>query len=90
LVTRRERIDDFIHKGSPPNNQPLQILCEDHVGTYVIPFPCLWMACGKTQKPEDASKLRWLVGGLLTKLSAKLLDFGLMFCLGAALQIRRR
>jgi hypothetical protein len=30
LVTRQERIDDFIHEGSPPNNQPLQILCEDN------------------------------------------------------------
>ena len=42
LVTRQERIDDFIHEGSPPNDQPLQILCEDHVGTYVIPTPCRW------------------------------------------------
>ena len=30
------------------------------------------MAYGKTQKPADASKLQWLVGGLLTKLSAEL------------------
>jgi hypothetical protein len=42
LTTRQERIDDFIHEGSPPNDQPLQMLCEDHVGTYVIPFPCRW------------------------------------------------
>jgi hypothetical protein len=42
LVTRQERIDDFIHKRSPPIDQPLQILCEDHVGTYVIPFLCRW------------------------------------------------
>ena len=35
MVTRQERIDDFIHKGSPPIDQPLQILCEDHVGTYL-------------------------------------------------------
>ena len=39
MVTRQERIDDFIHEGSPPNDQPLQILCEDHVGTYVISIP---------------------------------------------------
>jgi len=42
LVIRQERIDEFIHEGSPPNDQPLQILYEDHVGTYVIPFPCQW------------------------------------------------
>ena len=34
--------DQSFVKGSPPNNQPLQILCEDHVGTYLIPFPCRW------------------------------------------------
>ena len=32
LTTRQERIDDFIHEGSPPNDQPLQILCEELVG----------------------------------------------------------
>jgi hypothetical protein len=40
VVTRQERIDDFDHEGTPPADQPLQILCEDHVGTYVIPFLC--------------------------------------------------
>ena len=42
MVTRQERIDSFDHEGTPPPDQPLQILCEDHVGTYVIPFPCQW------------------------------------------------
>jgi hypothetical protein len=41
------------------------------------------MAYGKTQKPADASKLQWLVGGLLTKLSAELSGFRLTFCLGS-------
>ena len=41
------------------------------------------MAYGKTQKPADASKLPWLVGGLLTKLSAELSSFRLTFCLGS-------
>jgi hypothetical protein len=45
------------------------------------------MACGKTQKPADASKLRWLDGGLLTKLSAELSGFRLMFCLGLKLPL---
>jgi hypothetical protein len=30
----------FIHEGDPPADQPLELLCEDHVGTYVIPFLC--------------------------------------------------
>jgi hypothetical protein len=42
MVTRQERIDGFDHEGTPPRNQSLQILCEDHVGTYVVPFLCQW------------------------------------------------
>jgi hypothetical protein len=42
MATRQERIDAFDHEGSPPQDQPLEILCEDHVGTYVIPFLCQW------------------------------------------------
>ena len=42
MATRQERLDDFDHEGSPPKDQQLEILCEDHVGTYVIPFLCQW------------------------------------------------
>ena len=42
LVTRQERIDDFVHDGRPPANKPLQVLCEDHNGTYLLPFLCQW------------------------------------------------
>jgi len=42
VVTRQERINDFDHEGTPPADQPLQILCEDHAGTYVVPFLCQW------------------------------------------------
>jgi hypothetical protein len=42
MVTRQERLSDFIHEGTPPIDWPLQILCEDHNGTYVVPFLCRW------------------------------------------------
>jgi hypothetical protein len=42
MTTRQERIDAFTHQGVPPADQPLELLCEDHVGTYVIPFLCRW------------------------------------------------
>jgi hypothetical protein len=42
MATRQERIDAFSHDGAPPTDQPLELLCEDHVGTYVIPFLCRW------------------------------------------------
>jgi hypothetical protein len=42
MVTRQERINDFDHEGTPPSDRPFQILCEDHAGTYVVPFLCRW------------------------------------------------
>jgi hypothetical protein len=42
MATRQERIDEFSHDGTPPADRPLELLCEDHVGTYVIPFLCRW------------------------------------------------
>jgi hypothetical protein len=42
MATRSERINAFTHDGHPPTDQPLELLCEDHVGTYVIPFLCQW------------------------------------------------
>ena len=42
MAARQERIDAFSHDGTPPTDQPLELLCEDHVGTYVIPFLCRW------------------------------------------------
>jgi len=42
MAARQERIDAFSHDGTPPPDEPLELLCEDHVGTYVIPFLCRW------------------------------------------------
>jgi hypothetical protein len=42
MATRQERLDAFTHEGEPPVGQPLEVLCEDHVGTYVVPFLCQW------------------------------------------------
>jgi hypothetical protein len=42
MATRQERIDVFIHEGEPLPGVPFELLCEDHVGTYVIPFLCRW------------------------------------------------
>jgi len=42
MATRQQRLDAFLHEGDPPIDRPLELLCEDHVGTYVIPFPCRW------------------------------------------------
>jgi len=42
VATRQERVDAFNSEGEPPPDYPVELLCEDHVGTYVLPFPCRW------------------------------------------------
>jgi hypothetical protein len=65
MATRQERIDEFSHGGSPPADQPLELLCEDHVGTYVIPFLCRWHNGGwqslDADKSIEATVLGWRV-----------------------------
>jgi hypothetical protein len=63
MATWQARIDEFDHEGSPPQDQPLEILCEDHVGTYVIPFPCQWSdgawQNAETRRPIEAAVIGW-------------------------------
>jgi hypothetical protein len=43
MATRQHRIDDFKSGGDPPAGYLMELLCEDHNGTYVLPFPCRWV-----------------------------------------------
>jgi hypothetical protein len=65
MVTRQERIDAFSHDGTPPSDQPLELLCEDHVGTYVIPFLCRWRNGAwqslDTEESIEATVVGWRV-----------------------------
>lgn len=67
MASRQERIDAFCHNGTPPTGQPLELLCEDHVGTYVIPFLCLWRNGAwqnlETDKCIEATVLGWRLPG---------------------------
>jgi hypothetical protein len=41
MVTREKRLADF--SSAPPTESiTLKLLCEDHSGTYVLPYPCRW------------------------------------------------
>jgi hypothetical protein len=42
MATKQQRLDAFTHDGLPQADQPFELLCEDHVGTYVVPFLCQW------------------------------------------------
>jgi hypothetical protein len=40
MVTRNARLKDFITDDYPSSGLPVQVLAEDHVGTYILPFSC--------------------------------------------------
>ena len=40
MVTREFRLSEFESTGEPLSDQPLQLLCEDHRGTYLLPYAC--------------------------------------------------
>jgi hypothetical protein len=65
MATRQERIDAFTHERVPPADQPLELLCEDHVGTYVVPFLCRWSSGAwhsvDTGSPIEATVIGWRV-----------------------------
>ena len=41
MATRETRLADFFQT-PPPTHKSLQVLAEDHCGTYVLPFFCIW------------------------------------------------
>jgi hypothetical protein len=41
MATRQDRLDEF-RQDTPPLRRPVELLCEDHCGTYALPFPCEW------------------------------------------------
>ena len=46
MTTREKRLAEFTTDGSPPASVPVQLLCEDHRGTYVLPFACIRTEAG--------------------------------------------
>jgi len=41
MTTREQRVAEF-STATPTDGLPVQLLCEDHAGTYVLPFACRW------------------------------------------------
>jgi hypothetical protein len=63
MVTRNLRIADFIATGHPAPGAFVEILCEDHIGTYVLPFLCRFERDGwrnaATGEPIEITVLGW-------------------------------
>lgn len=41
MATRAYRLSEF-QQGTPLAGAPVELLCEDHRGTFALPFPCHW------------------------------------------------
>jgi hypothetical protein len=64
-AARRRRLADFPGEGMPPAGMTCQLLCEDHVGTYTLPYLCHW-SDGTwrnviTQEPVKTGVVGWRV-----------------------------
>lgn len=58
MATRQHRLSEF-DDGPPPADLPLQLLCEDHNGTYLLPYACrfhdaVWRNCVSNEAIEAA------------------------------------
>ena len=42
MATREQRVAQFATDRQPAPDRAVEVLCEDHVGTYVLPFLCTW------------------------------------------------
>jgi len=40
MATRAGRLAEFTTDQEPQSGLEIELLCEDHNGTYVLPFPC--------------------------------------------------
>jgi hypothetical protein len=62
MATREKRLAQFDGLGSPPPEQAVEVLCEDHSGTYQLPFACRFVD-GQWRNDESGDALEAMVIG---------------------------
>jgi hypothetical protein len=65
VAARQQRLAAFPGEGTPPGDVACELLCEDHVGTYTLPYRCrwsngAWQSVG-TGQPVMAGVVGWRV-----------------------------
>jgi hypothetical protein len=67
MATRQQRLEAFITEGGPTADRPFELLCEDHIGTYVLPYDCHWTQGAwrniETGGPIEAEVIGWRARG---------------------------
>jgi hypothetical protein len=63
MATRERRLAEFDGEGEPPPGLPVQVLCEDHSGTYQLPFACRYIdgrwRNGDSGQAVEATVIGW-------------------------------
>jgi hypothetical protein len=63
MTARASRLEQFIVDREAAEGTLGKLLCEDHVGTYTIPFPCRWSEGAwlneRTREPIDVDVIGW-------------------------------
>jgi hypothetical protein len=64
MATRAHRLGEF-RQDAPPASQTIELLCEDHNGTYALPYPCRWIDGAwhnsATGEPIAAAVVGWRI-----------------------------
>ena len=63
IAARKRRLAAFPGEGMPPSEEACELLCQDHVGTYTLPYLCNWKdgtwRSVKTGEPIMAGVVGW-------------------------------
>ena len=62
MATRERRLAEFDGLGNPPAGLQVEVLCEDHSGTYQLPFACCYVG-GRWRNDEAGIALEANVVG---------------------------
>jgi hypothetical protein len=63
IAARQKHLAKFPGEGTPPGAVACELLCEDHVGTYSLPYLCHWSNGSwrsiETGEPVKAGVVAW-------------------------------
>ena len=63
MGTKQQGISDFDSDREPQAGYWMELLCEAHNGTYVLPFPCFWVdgvwRSSRSDHSIDAKVIGW-------------------------------
>ena len=75
MVTREQRIAEFTADDNPPTDMIVELLCEDHRGTYVLPFNCA-RTDGEWQNARTGERIEVTVLGWRKSTRGQVYDTG--------------